>query len=833
MRTRSSSNLIVESFTIPKRCNRRRTKQIVEHELRTIIETPVATIADTRTMLELLQAPTESYGDAIVLPAILAENFELKVGLLTLVTSSQFYGFERDDPHSHIRWFNKITSMLKYMNVPHEAIKLMLFSFSLEGADQIWLEKKPPHSIHTWEDLVSKFVNYFFPLSKTTNLKNDITNFQQRFDETFSEACDRFKDLLLAGGNLLNRTPRDVLTIIENNSKVRTSRNKPVVSKASATTSSSTLAYLSKITALTDAEVERKTQPTKDKVQTTSSGSTAHAQSPVVQVPIPEPNVAPKPNPKSSIPYPSRLNDQKLREKANNQTYDDESVNRIDIIDVTCEEYAQEVLEFSDSSKSGNPTPSSDPIIVTSSPSLTPFEGVEKLLNDDPSSFVPPKEIHFEELKIIKSFIDDPLELELKDLPSHPEYAFLEGTHKLPIIIAKNLKDEEKDRLLKLNDATRKDHFPLPFMDQMLESLAGNKYYYFLDGFSRYFQIPIDPQDQKKTTFTCPYGTFAYRRMPFGLCNAPGTFQAFEILKKKLTEAPILLAPDCDLPFEIMCDASDFAVGAVLGQRKTKHFQLIHYASKTMTDAQAHYTTTEKELLAVIIYADQVIRRCAYGQKAVDILTDCHNGPTGGHHGENYTVKKVFDSGFYWPTIYRDAHEMVKSCDSWNKYILVAVDYLSKWVEVKALPTNDARVVIKFLKSLFARFGTPRAITSDHGTHFCNEQFPKVMLKYGVTHRLYTAYHPQTSGQVDVLNRGLKRILERTVGKNRASWSDKLDDSLWAFRTAFKTPIGCTPYKLVYGKACHLPIELKHKPIGPRSIVILISSPWAITKKFK
>ncbi|GJZ69446.1 retrovirus-related pol polyprotein from transposon TNT 1-94 [Tanacetum coccineum] len=148
MRTRSSSNLIIESFTIPKRSNRRRSKQIVEPELRTIIETPVATMADTRTMSELLQAPTEGYEDAIILPPILAENFELKVGLLTLVTSSQFHGFKRDDPHSHIRWFNKITSTLKYKNVPHEAIKLMLFPFSLEGAARIWLEKEPPRSIH-------------------------------------------------------------------------------------------------------------------------------------------------------------------------------------------------------------------------------------------------------------------------------------------------------------------------------------------------------------------------------------------------------------------------------------------------------------------------------------------------------------------------------------------------------------------------------------------------------------------------------------------------------------------------------------------------------------
>nr|GFB46156.1 reverse transcriptase domain-containing protein [Tanacetum cinerariifolium] len=146
-----------------------------------------------------------------------------------------------------------------------------------------------------------------------------------------------------------------------------------------------------------------------------------------------------------------------------------------------------------------------------------------------------------------------------------------------------------------------------------------------------------------------------------------------------------------------------------------------------------------------------------------------------------------------------------------NKYILVAVDYLSKWVEAKALPTNDARVVVKFLKYLFSRFGTPKAIISDRGTHFCNDQFSRVMAKYGVTHRLSTAYHPQTSGQVEVTNHRLKCILKRTVGENHASWSDKLEDALWAFRTAFKTSVSCTPYHLVYGKACHLPLELEHK----------------------
>ncbi|GJZ20594.1 reverse transcriptase domain-containing protein [Tanacetum coccineum] len=256
--------------------------------------------------------------------------------------------------------------------------------------------------------------------------------------------------------------------------------------------------------------------------------------------------------------------------------------------------------------------------------------------------------------------------------------------------------------------------------------------------------------------------------------------QAFETLKKKLTEAPI--APRLGLPLSYLRCKKKFGHRS---QQKNKFFKDVK-----------HYFWDDPYLFKIC--ADQVIRRCVSGQEAIDILIACHSGPTGGHYGANYTAKKfaIFcrvGKRFHGPfTVFtRDTRTY-----SWF------------------LPTNDARdarVVCKFLKSLFARFGTPRAIISDRGTHFCNDQFAKVMLKYGVTHRLSTAYHPQTSGQVEVSNRGLKRILERTVGENRASWSDKLDDALWAFRTAYKTPIGCTPYKLVYGKACHLPIELEHK----------------------
>ncbi|GJV92631.1 reverse transcriptase domain-containing protein [Tanacetum coccineum] len=470
----------------------------------------------------------------------------------------------------------------------------------------------------------------------------------------------------------------------------------------------------------------------------------------------------------------------------------------------------------------------------------------------------------------------------------------------------------------------------------MLERLSRNEYYCFLNGFSGFFQISIALKDQEKTTFTCAYGTFAYRRTPFGLCNAPMTFQRF------------MTAIFHDMVEDFICEETNLVLnlekchfmvkeGIVLGNKISgkgievdkakidviaklpyptnvkgvrsflghdgfyrRFIQDFSMISKPMTqllmkdankqdakprlirwvllhqgfnieikdkkrsenlaadhlsrlenpnigelakdeiedkfpdehlmilkaklnDEDPWYVdfvnyivrkvvppdwTPEKkkcffskvknyfwdEPYAFRLCPDNVMRRCDAGCEIHEILEHCHFGQTGGHHSASVTRRKVYEVGFYWPSIFKDAKDYVMKCDA-----------------SQALPTNDDRVVVKFLKGLFARFRVPKALNSDRGTHFCNSQLEKALLKYGVTHRISTSYYLQTNDQTEVTNRAIKRILERSVRYNPKDWSEKLNDALWAFRTAYKTPIGCTPFRMVYRKACHLPVKIEHK----------------------
>nr|GEV99384.1 reverse transcriptase domain-containing protein [Tanacetum cinerariifolium] len=477
--------------------------------------------------------------------------------------------------------------------------------------------------------------------------------------------------------------------------------------KMKAITTRSGVAYDGPLIPTPKKVVEQETEETTDKEQSNFQGSTARILSLVTL--ILEPGV-PKTLPKPNISYPSRLNDQKLREKATNQMDNSSKYFRICTLTLGSDFNLEEIDAYL---KDESISPEIDHADCDPEGDICL---IEKLLNDDPFQLLP-MDLKQGEVVKEKSSIEEPLELELKELPSHLEYAYLEDVDKLPVIISKDLKVDEKESILKVLKSHKKaiawkitdikgidprfcthkilmeeDYKPVVqsqrrVTQKFMRSFLGHAGFYrrFIQEFSKIAR-PMTHLLEKETPFVF----------------SKDCIDAFETLKKKLTEAPIIVVPDWNLPFELMCDASDFVIGVVLGQ----------------------------------LYAFERFRPYLVFSKSI-VYTD--------HSALKYLLSK-----------------------------------------------QDAK-------------------SSDRGTHFRNDKFAKVMSKYEVTHRLSTAYHPQTSGQVEVSNQGLKCILERTVGENRTLWSEKSDVALWAFKTAYKTPIGCTPYKLVYGKFCHLPIELEHK----------------------